>query len=98
MLTIYLASLGRGTTAAFIATLPVQTVFTFLLIYAEGGKGVVVDYASGLIIFAFPWLCYIATVILGIERLGIFKSIGLGVVIYIVLSRILQEFILGSKP
>lgn len=98
VLTIYLARLGQGTTAAFIATLPVLTVFTFLLIYAEGGKDVVLDYARGLIIFAFPWLCYVATVILGIDRLGIFKSLGLGVIIYIVLSRVLQELVLGSKP
>ena len=98
MLTIYLASMGRGTTAAFIATLPVLTVFTFILIYAEGGKGVVLDYARGLIVFTPPWLCYLATVILGIERLGIFKSLGLGVMVYIVLSRIMQELILGSKP
>ena len=97
-LTIYLASIGRGTTAAFIATLPVLTVFTFILIYAEGGRGVVLDYARGLIIFTPPWLAYVATVILGIEKLGIFKSLGLGVIIYIVLSSILQEVILGSKP
>lgn len=98
VLTIYLASIGRGTTAAFIATLPVLTVFTFILIYTESGKDTVIDYARGLIIFTPPWLCYVATVILGIERLGIFKSLGLGVVIYIVLSRIMQELILGSKP
>ncbi len=97
-LTIYLASMGRGTTAAFIATLPVLTVFTFILIYTEGGKDTVIDYARGLIVFAPPWLCYVATVILGIERLGIFKSLGLGVIIYIVLSRIMQVLILGSKP
>ncbi len=98
VLTIYLASIGRGATAAFIATLPVLTVFTFILIYTESGKDTVIDYARGLIIFTPPWLCYVATVILGIERLGIFKSLGLGVVIYIVLSRIMQELILGSKP
>lgn len=98
MITIYLASMGRGTTAAFIATLPVLTVFTFILIYAEGGKDVVIDYARGLIVFTPPWLAYVATVVLGIERLGLFKSLGLGVLIYIVLSRVLQVLILGSKP
>lgn len=97
VLTIYLASIGRGTTAAFIATLPILTVFTFALIYAEGGRDVVLDYARGLIIFTPPWLCYVATVILGVDRLGIFKSLGLGVLVYIVLSRILQVLILGSK-
>lgn len=98
MLTIYMASLGKGTTAAFIATLPVLTVFTFVLIHTEGGKDTVIDYARGLIIFTPPWICYVVTVILGVERLGIFKSLGLGVLIYVVLSRIMQEIILGSKP
>lgn len=96
-ITIYLASMGRGTAAAFIATLPVLTVFTFILIYAEAGEDAVLDYARGLIIFTPPWICYVLTVILGVERLGIFKSLGLGVMIYIVLSKLLQELVLGSK-
>lgn len=98
MLTIYLAGMGRGTSAAFVATLPVLTVFTFILIYAEGGKDTVIDYARGLIVFTPPWLCYVATVILCVERLGIFRSLGLGVLIYIVLSSILRAILLGTKP
>ncbi len=96
--TIYLASLGRGTYAAFIATLPLLTVFTFILIYAEGGKETVQEYARGLLVFAPPWLCYVATVMLGVERLGLFKSLGLGVLIYVVLSSILDKLLLGAKP
>lgn len=98
MLTIYLAGIGRGTFAAFVATLPVLTVFTFILIYAEGGKDTVLDYARGLIVFTPPWLCYVATVILGVERFGIFRSLGLGVLIYILLSSILRAVLLSSKP
>jgi hypothetical protein len=85
-LTTYFASLGRGTLSAFVATLPLLTAFTFILIDAEGGKDTVVEYARGLLIFTPPWICYVAVVILGAERLGIYKSVGLGIAVYIVLS------------
>jgi hypothetical protein len=97
-LTLYLAGMGRGTFAAFVATLPVLTVFTFILIYAEGGRDTVIDYAHGLIVFTPPWLCYVAAVSLGVERLGIFRSIGLGVTVYVVLSYIMRQILLGAKP
>ncbi len=96
--TIYLASLGKGTAAAFVATLPLLTVFTFILIYAEGGAGTVHDYARGLLTFTPPWLCYVATVMLCVEWLGIFRSLGLGILIYVVLSGILNNLLLGAKP
>jgi len=97
VLTIYLASLDRGIAAAFITTLPLQTVFTFILIYAEGEAMTVHDYAIGLLIFTPPWVCYIATVLLAEGRLGIFWSLGLGVLVYMVLSGMLNIFILGGK-
>jgi hypothetical protein len=96
--TLYLAGMGRGTFAAFIATLPVLTVFTFILIYSESGEPTVIDYARGLIVFTPAWLCYVAAVALGVERIGIFRSLGLGVAIYIVLSYILRQVLLGAKP
>lgn len=97
VLTAYLASLGKGTLSAFIATLPLLTVLTFLLIYAEGGENTVQEYARGLLIFTPPWIAYVITVILSIERLGIFKSLGLGVLIYIILSGLFRQLLLGAK-
>ncbi len=97
VLTAYLAGMGRGTLSAFIATLPLLTALTFLLTYAEGGEGTVQEYARGLLVFAPPWLCYVGTVLLGVERIGIFKSIGLGILVYVVLSGIFQRVLLGSK-
>jgi len=96
-LTAYFASVGRGTLSAFIATLPLLTALSFLLIYAEGGEETVGEYARGLFVFAPPWLCYVATVFFGVERLGIFKSLGLGILIYVLLSGLLQRMVLGTK-
>ena len=58
-LTAYFASQGRGMLSAFITTLPLLTVFSFLLIYAEGGSKTVEEYAKSLLIFTPPWLCYV---------------------------------------
>jgi len=90
-LTTYYASLGRGYLSAFIATLPLLTALTFVLINAEGGKDTVLDYARGLLIFTPPWICYVAVVMLGVERLGIYKSVGLGIAVYIVLSYLFRS-------
>jgi uncharacterized membrane protein (GlpM family) len=97
VLTAYLASLGRGTLSAFIATLPLLTVLSFLLIYAEGGEDTVQEYARGLLIFTPPWLAYVATVMLATQRLGIFKSLGLGVLVYVILSGLFRQLLLGAK-
>lgn len=97
VLTAYFASMGRGTLSAFIATLPLLTALTFLLTYAEGGEETVAEYARGLMIFTPPWLCYVATVLLTSGKIGIFKSVGLGILVYISLSVLLQRFLFGAK-
>jgi hypothetical protein len=96
-ITAYFASQGKGTVSAFIATLPLLTAFTFVLIYVEGGKDTVWEYARGLLIFTPPWLCYVATVMLGMEKLGVFKSLGLGILLYVFLSAALSHLLLGTK-
>lgn len=90
VLATYLASQGRGTLSAFIATLPLLTAITFILIDAEGGHEDVLGYARGLLIFTPPWICYVATVILGVDRLGIFGSVALGILVYIALSSLFR--------
>jgi uncharacterized membrane protein len=97
-LTAYFASQGRGMLSAFITTLPLQTVFSFLLIYAEGGSKTVEEYAKSLLIFTPPWLCYVAIVLLGVNRIGIVKSLILGVLFFVVLSVLLEKLLPGTKP
>ena len=96
-LTAYLASVGRGTLSTFITTLPLLTILGFLLIYAEGGSHTVEEYARGLLIFTPPWLCYVLIVLLGVNRIGIIKSLSLGVLIFVILSILLQKLLPGTK-
>ncbi len=97
-LTAYFASQGRGMLSAFITTLPLQTVFSFLLIYAEGGSKTVEEYAKSLLIFTPPWLCYVAIVLLGVNRIGIVKSLILGVLFFVILSVFMEKMLPGTKP
>ncbi|MCX6678232.1 MAG: hypothetical protein NTU95_09875 [Methanothrix sp.] len=96
-LTAYFASQGRGMLSAFITTLPLLTVFSFLLIYAEGGSKTVEEYAKSLLIFTPPWLCYVSIVLLGVNRMGIVKSLGLGVLIFVIMSILMQKMLPGTK-
>ncbi len=96
-LTAYFASQGRGMLSAFITTLPMLTVFSFLLIYAEGGSKTVEEYAKSLLIFTPPWLCYVTIVLLGVNRIGIAKSLILGVLFFVVLSVLLEKMLPGTK-
>ncbi|MBN1235524.1 MAG: hypothetical protein JW999_05670 [Methanotrichaceae archaeon] len=93
----YFASQGRGMLSAFITTLPLFTVLSFLLIYAEGGSKTVEVYAKSLLIFTPPWLCYVLIVLLGVNRIGIFKSIILGVLLFVILSVFLEKMLSGTK-
>ncbi len=90
-LTTYFASVGKGILSAFIVTLPLLTALTFILIDAEGGKDVVLNYARGLLIFTPPWVCYVIVVMLGVQRLGIFKAVGLGIAVYVMLSYLIKS-------
>ncbi|MEI8002716.1 MAG: hypothetical protein WCG94_00100 [Methanothrix sp.] len=96
-LTAYFASQGRGMFSAFITTLPLQTVLGFLIIYAEGGSKTVEEYAWSLLIFTPPWLCYVFIVLLGVNRIGIIKSLGLGILLFVILSVLVQKMQPGTK-
>ncbi len=96
-LTAYFASQGRGMLSAFVTTLPLLTIVSFLLIYAEGGSKTVEEYARSLIIFTPPWLCYVTIVLLGVARIGIVRSLILGVLLFVILSVLLQKILPGTK-
>lgn len=96
-LTAYFASQGRGMFSAFITTLPLQTILGFLVIYAEGGSKTVEEYAWGLLIFTPPWICYVLIVLLGVNRIGIVRSLSLGVIIFVLLSVLMQKMQTGTK-
>jgi len=96
-LTAYFASQGRGILSAFVTTLPLLTIFSFLIISAEGGGQTVQEYARGLLLFTPPWVCYVVVVMLGTERMGLVRSLVLGVAIFVLLSLLLQKALPGPK-
>ncbi|MDD1741352.1 MAG: hypothetical protein LUQ51_05175 [Methanothrix sp.] len=96
-LTAYFASQGRGMLSAFITTLPLLTIFSFLVISAEGGSQTVQEYARSLLLFTPPWVCYVLVVLLGTGRMGIIRSLVLGVVLFILLSLLLQKALSGQR-
>ncbi|HPH48721.1 MAG TPA: hypothetical protein PLK98_04320 [Methanothrix sp.] len=96
-LTAYFASQGRGILSAFITTLPLLTIFSFLVISAKGGSQTVQEYARGLLLFTPPWICYVFVVMLGTGRMGLIRSLVLGVVVFVLLSLLLQKALDGTK-
>jgi uncharacterized membrane protein (GlpM family) len=96
-LTAYFASQGRGMLSAFITTLPLLTIFSFLVIFAEGGSQTVQEYARSLLLFTPPWVCYVLVVLLGTGRMGIIRSLVLGVLLFVLLSLLLQKALSGQR-
>ena len=96
-LTAYFASQGRGMLSAFITTLPLLTIFSFLVISAEGGSQTVQEYARSLLLFTPPWVCYVLVVLLGTGRMGIIRSLVLGVVLFVLLSLLMQKAMSGQR-
>lgn len=96
-LVAYFSGQGRGMLSAFITTLPLLTILSFLIINEEGGSSTVEEYAKSLLIFTPPWLCYVAIVMLGVGRIGLFRSLALGVIAFVVASLFLERAISGTK-
>ena len=96
-LTAYFASQGRGILSAFVTTLPLLTIFSFLIISAEVGSQTVQEYARGLLLFTPPWDCYVVVLMLGTGRMGLARSLVLGVALFVLLSLLLQKALPGPK-
>ncbi|KAF0144250.1 MAG: hypothetical protein FD156_1935 [Nitrospirae bacterium] len=66
----YLAHQSKGLLAAFVGTLPLITISTFVLIHFHSGQGAVLAYAKGLIVMIFPWMVFILSVIFLMPRIA----------------------------
>ncbi|MBF8264932.1 MAG: hypothetical protein HW384_796 [Dehalococcoidia bacterium] len=84
--TTYFASVGRGFVAAFVATVPTTSLLTFIFTHMEAGNAGVMAYAKGLLYFLPAWLSYALTVVFTLEKIGLVKSLVLGLVIFLALS------------
>lgn len=85
----YLASHSRGFLAAFISTLPLASLCTFLLIYSSTGSQAVISYAKGLVVMLVPWMLYILSVILLTPRISFFYSLLVGLLLFMVVSYVM---------
>lgn len=88
----YLANNARGLLAAFIGTLPIITISTFLLIYFNTGQDAVLAYAKGLIIMILPWLIFILSVIFFTPRINFLSSLIIGLCLQVVIALIILRF------
>lgn len=80
----YLANQSKGLLAAFVGTLPIITISTFLLIYFNAGQDAVLSYAKGLIIMIFPWLIFIFSVVFFAPRINFIYSLIIGLFLQII--------------
>jgi hypothetical protein len=82
----YFANHARGLFAAFIGTLPVITISTFLLIYFNAGQAAVISYARGLIIMIIPWVVFILSVVFLSPRIHFVPALVVGLLLQIVIA------------
>ncbi len=82
----YFANTSRGLFAAFIGTLPVITISTFLLIYFNAGQAAVLAYAKGLIIMIVPWMVFILSVIFLAPKTHFIFSLIVGLLLQVVIA------------
>ena len=82
-LSTYLGSQGKSFLAAFASTFPAITGATFILIYVNGGSEAIVGYAKNLLWFVPPWMVYVAAMILGVPRVGFWRSMIGSLVLYL---------------
>lgn len=82
----YFANNSKSLLAAFIGTLPILTLSTFVLIYFNAGQAAVIAYAKGLMIMIVPWMIFILSVILLASRLNFTVSLVIGLCLQIVLA------------
>ncbi len=88
----YLANHSKSLFAAFIGTLPVITISTFLLIYFNAGQDAVVSYAKGLVIMIIPWMIFICSVIFLAPKTNFISSMIIGVVLQIITALFILRF------
>lgn len=94
----YLAHQSKGLLAAFVGTLPLITISTFVLIYFHSGQVAVLAYAKGLIIMIFPWMVFILSVIFLMPRIpfiyalfaGFCLQVGAAFLIFVVTRNFLK--------
>lgn len=68
-----------------IASIPFATVLSLLIVNEVLGKKGVIAFAEGIVIGNIPWYGYILAVILLTQRIGLVKSLAVGITIWLLL-------------
>jgi len=90
-LTTYYGARGHSFLAAFISQFPSMTVLIFFLLYRTGSKQAVINYAKSFLYVLPPWILYICVVAFLCDRIGIWWSLALGIVLYFGVSLALLQ-------
>lgn len=76
----------KGILAAFIAMFPIVTVMSIVTIYSQAGSLPVLNYVIGLLILTPIWILFLFCIVYLLPRLGLFVALGIGLVVYLILS------------
>ncbi len=68
-----------------IATIPSATIVSLLIVGSAVGENAAVDFAKGIVLGNIPWFAYIFTVILLTQRIGLAKSLAVGLLVWVLL-------------
>jgi uncharacterized membrane protein (GlpM family) len=82
----YFGSKDKGILAAFIALFPMVTIMSIVTIYSEAGSLPVLDYVKGLLILTPVWIIFLICIAYFLPKQGLLVAIGIGLVIYVVIS------------
>jgi uncharacterized membrane protein (GlpM family) len=68
-----------------IATIPSATIVSLLIVGNAVGEKAAIDFAKGIVLGNIPWFAYIFAVILLTQRIGLAKSLAVGLLIWFLL-------------
>ena len=83
--TTWIAELFGPKLGGIIATIPAVTIVSLLIVGNALGERAAVDFAKGIVVGNIPWFAYIFAVILLTQRIGLAKSLAVGLMIWFLL-------------
>lgn len=82
----YFANNSKGLFAAFIGTLPIISILTFVIIYFNTGQYAVLSFAKGLIVMIFPWMVFVLSIIYFTPKLNFLYALLIGLSLQLILA------------
>lgn len=93
VLTSYFGSMGKGFWAVFTAFFPAFTVVTFLFIHFSGGEKALIDYVRWLLYLTPAWVLYIFVFGYFVSRKGVYWSLVIGILVFIIASLLTRKIV-----